>query len=294
MSQWIAQLHHPDMLKRKSAIAAIARAKDASSVWELEQISQNDPDEHIRAYAAQAVRYIRKQPAAEKPLTEPDFLRHVTFEDMPRRAADRTLTRPQTPNWWVTDLLFHVVVNVLGCLLFAVLIFPRFASAFLDSPMSSYGAPPMLRLSQAVMNARLGELFVGGIILGVFAVCANVLTFRLTHQVATRMFNGANTFPGMLHDTLIPHTIMSAILYVLFFMASSVNPLIVFSTGESPLAFWVTLAVTIFYGAAYVFLGHFVGRAYAFGTQKGFLSIVIALSLCVIGGLLLGALFGAR
>jgi hypothetical protein len=292
MSEWIGQLQHPDSRRRKAGIAALAKSKQTAALGDLEQVSRHDPDEQIREYAAQAIRYIRKQAAFSSANAEPVFLRNVTFHDALESSQPAPL--PRTDNWWITDLSFHVIVNVLGCLLFSLLIFPRFASAFLGSSLSETNVSPILRLSQAVLNAHLNELIVAGIILGVFSVFASVLTFRLTHQVATCVFNGANTFPGMLHDTLIPYTIMNAILYVLFFMASSVNPLVIFSTGSSPFSVAVTWVVIVTYSAAYVVLGHFIGKAYTFGTQKGFLSMVIAFFLCGFGALLLGALFGTH
>jgi hypothetical protein len=297
MSEWIGQLQHPDSRRRKAGIAALAKSKQTAALGNLEQVSRHDPDEQIREYAAQAIRYIQKyttfNPSAN---AEPAFLQNAAFQDAPVPAPHPAIPGARQPNWWIADLSFHIVVNVLGCLLFTLLILPNSASALLNINANvdsyDYRFHPELRLALAIQNAHLGELVVVGILIGIFSVFSTFLVFRLIHQVATRMFSGANTFPGMLHDTLMPYIIMSAVMYVLFFMASWINPLVIFSTGTSPLAFLVTLILTVVYGAAYVLLGKLIGKAYAFGTQKGCLSMVIAFALCIGGSFLLGALFG--
>ncbi|MEO8607712.1 MAG: HEAT repeat domain-containing protein [Chloroflexota bacterium] len=294
MSEWIGQLQNPDSRQRKAGIAALAKSKDTTALGDLEHVSNHDPDEQIRQYAAQAIRYIKKQTTVDYAVNaEPGFLRNAIFHDEP---IHQPLAGIRGKHWWIPDLTFHLLVNVLGCLLVAILVLPRFASAFQtwmsNAPVDE--ANILLRLTNALVNAHLNELIVAGILLGIFSVFASFLTFRLTHQVAVHIFGGANTFPGMLHDVLTPYTIISAIVYVIFFVASWANPLVILNTGNSSLSFLVTFVITFMYGAAYVVLGYFLGKAYAFGTSKGCLSIVTAFVLCGVGSFLLGTLFGTH
>ena len=297
MREWNGLLQHTDARQRKTAIAALAKSKDLTSVGTLEQVSLHDPDEHVRQYAAQAIRYIKKQTTLDYAVNaEPDFLRNVSFHDVPVSAILRTQQSERAPNWWITDLTVHTLVNVLGCLLVAILILPRFASAFQTQVVNfpGYGSDMLARLSALLLNAHFDELVVVGLLLGIFSVFVSFLTFRLMHHVATHLFGGANTFPGMLHDTLMPYTIISAMLYALYFIMSLVNPLVILGTGDNSFSFGVILAVLVLYGTAYWVLGHILGKAYSFGTQKGCLTVATAIFLCGFGGFLMGTLFGSH
>src|SRR5205085_5420445 len=150
-------------------------------------------------------------------------------------------------------------------LLIALLILPRFASALQTrtSTLPGYEVDVLGRLATVLLNAHLDELIIVGLLLGIFSVFGSFLTFRLIHQVAVHVFGGANTFPGMLHDTLMPYTIMSAVLYALYFMMSLVNPLVILSASDSHIVVGVMAAVSALYAVAYGVLGHILGKAYA-------------------------------
>lgn len=290
MSEWLVELQHPDASNRKSAIAALAKAKNTSALGILEQLSHHDPDERIREYAAQAMRYIQKQVT---PLnSEPSFLRDVTFAD-----EVRPTRKPKLDTMWGADLAIYILVNMVGCMLLSLVALPRLAVGALDyisrmPEITDYRLIQFERFAEGVVGATPSGLIAAGIVFGIFCLMVSLLTFKLNHLVATDIFGGASTFNGMLREILMPQAIVSAVLYGLFFLVSLANPLGIFSGGNNPFSFILTFGSFLIFWAAYMWFGHALGKAYAFGAVRGFLSLMLTFGLYGVGGFILGLFFG--